>query len=90
MSLQLVYNQGKHRVVGTSKFSFRLVVKTCNNAIIHVLYIVVLRIHERAPTPFFWPNFLYRVKVYSNERPPWSELHVEFEKHGLERYAYLR
>ena len=31
-----------------------------------------------------------RVKVYLNERPPWSELRVEFEKHSLERYAYLR
>ena len=25
---------------------------------------------QRAPTPHFWLNFLYRVKVYSNERPP--------------------
>ena len=46
--------------------------------------------HERAPTPNFWPNFLHRVKVYSNERPPWSELCVKFEKHGIVRYAYLR
>ena len=45
--------------------------------------------HERAPTPYFLPNFLYRIKVYSNERPPWSELRVEFEKHGLERRGYL-
>ena len=28
------------------------------------------------PTPYFWPNFLYRVKFYSNELPPWSELCV--------------
>ena len=38
---------------------------------------------------YLWANFLYRVKVYSNERPPWSELHVEFEKHSLKSYAYL-
>ena len=38
---------------------------------------------ERASTPYFSPNFLYRVKVYSNERPPWSELRVEFEKHSM-------
>ena len=25
---------------------------------------------KRAPTPHFWLNFLYRVKIYSNERPP--------------------
>ena len=25
---------------------------------------------ERLPTPYFWPSFLYRVKVCSNERPP--------------------
>ena len=24
-------------------------------------------------TSCFWPNFLYRVKVYSNEHPPWGE-----------------
>ena len=28
---------------------------------------------ERAPTPYFCFNFLYRVLVYSNECPPWSE-----------------
>ena len=39
------------------------------------------------PPPYFWPNFLYRVKVYSNECPPWSELCVEFEKHSLKCYA---
>ena len=40
--------------------------------------------------PLLWPNFLYRVKVYLNEHPPWSKLHVEFEKHSLKCYAYLR
>ena len=44
---------------------------------------------RKGATPYFWPNFLYRVKVHWNERQPWSELRVEFEKHGLERYAYL-
>ena len=44
---------------------------------------------ERQP-PTFCPISCYRVKVYSNERPPWSELRVEFEKHGLECYVYLR
>ena len=38
---------------------------------------------------FFGPNFLYWVKVYSNEHPPWSELCMEFEKHSLKRCAYL-
>ena len=38
--------------------------------------------HKRAPTPYFSP---YRAKVYLNERPLWSELHVEFEKHSLKR-----
>ena len=32
--------------------------------------------HEREPTPYFWPNFLFRLKVYSNERIPWSELNT--------------
>ena len=45
---------------------------------------------ERAPTLYFWPIFLHRVKVYLNKHPPWSALRVEFEKHRLERYAYLR
>ena len=31
---------------------------------------------ERAPTPYFRPSFLYRIKVYSNEHPPWSKLHM--------------
>ena len=26
--------------------------------------------------PLIWPNFLFRVKVYSNVHPAWSELHV--------------
>ena len=30
----------------------------------------------RALTPLFWPNFLYRVKVYLNEHLPWSKLCV--------------
>ena len=38
----------------------------------------------------FWPNFLYRVKVNSNECPPWSELRMVFEKHSPKCYAYLR
>ena len=29
---------------------------------------------KRVPTSYFWPNCLYRVKVYSNERPPRIEL----------------
>ena len=29
--------------------------------------------------PYFWPNFLYRVKLYSNECPPRSELRVANE-----------
>ena len=40
--------------------------------------------------PLLWSNSLHRVKVYSNECPPWSELHVtiwvhswSFEKHSL-------
>ena len=28
------------------------------------------------PTTYFWSNFLFRAKVYLNERPPWSELCV--------------
>ena len=35
-------------------------------------------------------TFLYKVKVYSNECPPWSELRVEFEKHSIKHYEYLR
>ena len=45
---------------------------------------------RKSAHPYFWPNFLYTVKVYSNERPPWSELCMEFEKHSPKRYAYLR
>ena len=33
---------------------------------------------KRAPTPHFWPNFLYRFKVCLNQCPLWSELHMEF------------
>ena len=51
-----------------------------------VSYMIALS-HKRAPTPYFWCNFLYRVKVYSNESPPWSELCVAFEKHSLKHYA---
>ena len=48
-------------------------------------------IHSRKSAhPLLWPIFLYRVKVCTNECPPWSKLHVEFEKHSLKRYAYLR
>ena len=46
--------------------------------------------HERGPTPYFWPIFLYKVKVYSNERPLWNELHVEFDMYSLKHYACLR
>ena len=28
------------------------------------------------PPPYFGPNFLYRVKVYLNERLPWSKVRV--------------
>ena len=35
--------------------------------------------HERTPTPYFYLNFLYGVKVYSNERPCWRELHAKIE-----------
>ena len=51
-----------------------------------VSYMIALS-HKRVPTPYFWCNFLYRVKVYSNESPPWSELCVAFEKHSLKHYA---
>ena len=49
-----------------------------------------LRSHKRALTLSVWLNFLSRVKVYSNEHPPWSELYLanktllwSFEKHSL-------
>ena len=41
--------------------------------------------HKRAPTlqgvhiPYFWLIFLYKVRVYSNECPPWSEFHLANE-----------
>ena len=44
-------------------------------------------LRKERPPPTFGPN---RVKVYPNERPPWSKLRVEFEKHGLEHCVYLR
>ena len=31
---------------------------------------------KRAPIPYFWHIFLYRVKVYSNEALHWSKLCV--------------
>ena len=34
-------------------------------------------------------NFLYRVKVYSNEHPPWSELRMELEKHSHKCYILI-
>ena len=34
---------------------------------------------KRVLTPYFRPNFLFRVKVYLNEHPPWSKLHVANE-----------
>ena len=50
---------------------------------------------ERSLTKELHPLLLthfsvYRVKVYLNEHPPWSEFRMEFEKHSLKRYAYLR
>ena len=43
------------------------------------------------PSPiYFWPIFLYKVKVHSNERPLWNELHVEFDMYSLKHYACLR
>ena len=36
------------------------------------------------------PNFLYRVKVYSNEHPPWSEFCVASAPiNGMPHLAYL-
>ena len=43
---------------------------------------------ERAHTPYFWPNFLYRVKVHSNKRPSWSKLCKLSGVHAM--YVYLR
>ena len=31
----------------------------------------------KEPQPLLWPNFLYRVNIYSNERSPWSKLCVD-------------
>ena len=45
---------------------------------------------QKVPTPYIWPNLLYRVKVYSNEHPPWSELLIVFEKYSFKCYAYVR
>ena len=53
------------------------------------LCVLVPQTRESVPTPYFWMNFLYRVKVYLNERPPWSELGMELEKHKLKCYAYV-
>ena len=45
----------------------------------------ILWSHKRAPTlkgvhtPYFWLNFLYKVHVYSNECPPWSEFYLANE-----------
>ena len=42
---------------------------------------------KERPPPTFGQIFC----IGSNfKRPLWSELHVEFEKHSLKRYAYLR
>ena len=38
---------------------------------------------KRVPTPNFWPNFLYRVKVCSNERPLLSKLLMDDGVHAL-------
>lgn len=39
-------------------------------------------------------NMLRRVKVYSNEHPPWSKFNAvqswSFEKHNVKHYANLR
>ena len=46
---------------------------------IHCIYIQVMycsRVKEYPPTPSFWPNFLFRVKVHLNVCPAWSELCV--------------
>ena len=37
---------------------------------------------EQYVTPYFWPNFLYRVKVYWDEPPLWSELHATNRAHS--------
>ena len=34
---------------------------------------------KRVLTPYYWPDFLYRVKIYSNKCPRWSELCVDNE-----------
>ena len=31
---------------------------------------------QKSALPLLWPNFLFRVKVYSKVRPAWSKLHV--------------
>ena len=49
----------------------------------HVLY--MLQSRERVPTlervltAYFWPNFQYRVRAYSNEYSPWSEFCATME-----------
>ena len=45
---------------------------------------------RKSSHPLLWLNFPRRVKVYSNECLPWSEVPVQFENRSLNRYAYLR
>ena len=39
--------------------------------------------------PLLQLNFCHSAKVYSNECWPWSELHIEFEKHTLKGYICI-
>ena len=45
---------------------------------------------HKSPTTYFLPNSLFKVNVYWNEGPIWSEICIKFEKHSLKHYAYLR
>ena len=67
----------------TNFVSFCLLSKYCSLGIEHPLT------KERPPATF-GPISCIGAKVYLNEHPLCSKLHVEFENRTLKRYAYLR
>ena len=84
--------------VATS-LTFDICCYNCSNHIHSLVYIKNIHMYRSLgpSTPYFWPSFVYRIKVYLNEHPPWSKLcmangalSLSVEKYILKRYAYQR
>ena len=58
----------------------------------HTSYAVSLAtvVSQKSAHPLLWSNFLYRLQVYSNEHPPWSELCVTKRASMLVKFEKLQ